>query len=516
MLALIAGIVGCGGESYDLVISSTEGGSVTIPGEGIFTYDEGMVVQLIAEAEVGYRFVNWTGNVSTISNVMAASTNVTMNGDYSITANFVAVYKLAISSTEGGEVTEPGEGTYTYDEGTVVDLTAEAEKGYYFAHWTGDVSTVANLNYATTTITIDDHYSVTADFQRIPPGQFYLTIQSTTGGGVTIPGEGTSTYDEGTVVNLVAEAEEIYRFINWTGDVDTITDPNAATTTITINDNYSIAANFCPEYNPTIAAGWAHTVGLKDDGSLAAVGNNDWGQCDISGWTDIVQVAAGYYHTVGLRGDSTVVAEGWNDYGQCDVSSWTGIVQVTAGYYHTVGLKSDGTLIAAGSNEYGQCDIVGWTDIIQVAAGGHHTVGVKSDLTVVAVGDNTYGRCEVDDWTQIVQVAAGRYHTVGLKSNSTVVAAGRNAYGQCDVTSWTDITLVAAGGYHTVGRKLGGNVGAVGDNEFGQCDINDWTDINQVAGGGHHTVGLKSNGTVVATGWNDYGQCDVDDWMGIT
>jgi len=73
---------------YDLTISSTSGGNVTNPGEETFTYDEGTVVNLTAEAEEGYQFVNWTGNVSTIGNVAAASTNITMNGDYSITANF--------------------------------------------------------------------------------------------------------------------------------------------------------------------------------------------------------------------------------------------------------------------------------------------------------------------------------------------------------------------------------------------------------------------------------------------
>ena len=58
VVALIAGMAGCdGGESYALIIDSTEGGSVTIPGEGIFTYDEGAVVNLTAEAEEGYRFI---------------------------------------------------------------------------------------------------------------------------------------------------------------------------------------------------------------------------------------------------------------------------------------------------------------------------------------------------------------------------------------------------------------------------------------------------------------------------
>jgi len=74
---------------------------------------------------------------------------------------------------------------------------------------------------------------------------------------------------------------------------------------------------------PMIAAGAYHTVGLKSDGTVVAVGDNSEGQCGISGWTSIVQVAAGYHHTVGLKSNGWVVAVGYNDYGQCDVSGWT-------------------------------------------------------------------------------------------------------------------------------------------------------------------------------------------------
>ena len=44
----------------------------------------------------------------------------------------------------------------------------------------------------------------------------------------------------------------------------------------------------------TIAAGGYHTVGLKSDGTVVAVGENDDGQCDVSGWRDIVAIAAGH------------------------------------------------------------------------------------------------------------------------------------------------------------------------------------------------------------------------------
>jgi len=224
----------------DLTTSSTAGGSVTEPGEGVFTYDEGTVVDLVAEAQEGYRFVEWTGDVEEIVDVYAASTTITMNGDYSITANFVAVYDLNTSSTAGGSVTEPGEGVFTYDDGTIVDLVAEAEESYRFVEWTGDVGTIADVYDATTTITMYGDYSITAEFVK----QYDLTISSTAGGSVITPGEGVFTYDEGKVVDLVAEAEEDYQFDEWTGDVGTIADIHDAETTITMYGNYSITANF--------------------------------------------------------------------------------------------------------------------------------------------------------------------------------------------------------------------------------------------------------------------------------
>jgi alpha-tubulin suppressor-like RCC1 family protein len=265
-----------------------------------------------------------------------------------------------------------------------------------------------------------------------------------------------------------------------------------------------------------VSAGLYQSVGLKSDGTVVAVGLNSDGQLGVGLWTDITQVSAGGLHTVGLKSDGTVVATGSNDDGQCDVGTWTGITQVAAGYYHTVGLKSDGSVVAAGNNEYYQCNVTGWTDITQVAAGGYHTVGLKSDGTVVAIGNNYSGECDVDSWTDISQIAAGRAHTVGLKSDGTVVAVGWNLNGQLYVDSWADITQVSAGGQHTVGLKSDGTVVAVGDNEIGQCqNINSWINITQVSAGYSHTVGLKSDHTVIAVGNNDASQCNINGWTNI-
>jgi len=91
LVSLIAVLVpGCTGDGvqYDLAIDSTAGG-VTTPAEGTHTYDDGTVVDLLATPDCGYAFDGWTGDTTDIDDANAAATNITMNADYSITANFV-------------------------------------------------------------------------------------------------------------------------------------------------------------------------------------------------------------------------------------------------------------------------------------------------------------------------------------------------------------------------------------------------------------------------------------------
>lgn len=188
VLALSAGVIGCKGEEvpgiteYALSISSTDGGSTTVPeagctcGEGTESSGgltvpqdcicaEGTEVSIEATPDPGHRFIGWTGDVDTIANVKAASTTITMNDDYLIIANFVRQYSLTLSSTTGGEVTAPGEGVFTYDEGEVVNLVAKAKEGYHFVNWTGDVGTIVDVNVASTTVRMSGDYSTTATFE---------------------------------------------------------------------------------------------------------------------------------------------------------------------------------------------------------------------------------------------------------------------------------------------------------------------------------------------------------------
>jgi len=154
-------------------------------------------------------------------------------------------YKLTISSSIGGSVVSPREATSTHVKDTLVTLIAIPDEGYRFVKWDGDVRTIGDVKSAQTVIKIRSEYSITAEFERIP--EYRLTVSTTVGGRVIKPKEGMSTYRGEKLVQLEAHEDVSYGFVNWTGDVGTIANVDAAVTTIRVDGNYSIRANFQKE-----------------------------------------------------------------------------------------------------------------------------------------------------------------------------------------------------------------------------------------------------------------------------
>jgi hypothetical protein len=166
-VALVMGLASCEGScssapvQYDLTTSSTGGGNVVISGEG--TYLDGTIVTLEAVAAECYEFVKWTG--ANVADPYSAITTVTMDEAKGVIANFALLsYDLTVDSTDGGQVTSPGEDTFPYDCGRVVDLVATPDAYYGFVEWTGDVDNIADAYADSTTITMKGHYSITANF----------------------------------------------------------------------------------------------------------------------------------------------------------------------------------------------------------------------------------------------------------------------------------------------------------------------------------------------------------------
>jgi hypothetical protein len=103
-LTFSTGVAGCGFEAlpegqYTLTISSSRCGYVSRPGEGVFVYDQGTVVELVANPVGDNPFVKWTGDVSTVADVEDATTSITMNDDYAVAATFQCGHAMCFIAT---------------------------------------------------------------------------------------------------------------------------------------------------------------------------------------------------------------------------------------------------------------------------------------------------------------------------------------------------------------------------------------------------------------------------------
>ncbi|MDY6990935.1 MAG: hypothetical protein SWQ30_23075, partial [Thermodesulfobacteriota bacterium] len=219
--------------TYTLTMAVAGNGS-TAPAVGTHTYDAGTVVDISTIADACWQFDTWTGDVADPN---ASSTTVTMDGDKTVTANFAEIpqvtHVLTMAVTGNGSTT-PSVGVHTYDADTIVDISAIADSCWQFVNWTGDV---ADPNASSTTVTMDSDKTVTANFSQIS----YTLTMAVAGNGSTTPAVGAHAYACGTIVDISAIADPCWQFDNWTGDV---ADPNAANTTVTMDGDKTVTANF--------------------------------------------------------------------------------------------------------------------------------------------------------------------------------------------------------------------------------------------------------------------------------
>ena len=329
-----------------------------------------------------------------------------------------------------------------------------------------------------------------------------------------------------------------------------------------------------------IAAGRSFALALKQDGTLVAWGSNSGGQLDVPS-ADIsaqcvlaprtyptpasdserprrfVAVAAGWQHSVALRNDGTVAAWGSNSRGQLDVpENLTGAVQIAAGATHTIALLSDGTVVTWGRTVGGPIDQpVGLSDVIAVAAGRNKNLALTNDGTLI-LWEQSFSRTEglPNDWADVTAAALGdepvalrrdgrvlvrerpwgsKTAPAGLEDVASVAVSCSTPYAlqrNGAVVSWveafdplkefsyangqavrfpnpTNVVSMAAGWRHALAISTGGSVIAWGDNSDGQATVPSGLDnVIDVAAGEAHSLALDSDGRIIAWGLNRDGQ----------
>jgi len=258
---------------YELTISSTSGGSVSTPGEGVHPYYAGTVVELLAEADTGYGFVNWTADpTGTFADASAAETTFTMpSQDVTITAHFGLVYELDMAADPAGvgeAIDVAAEGAYA--AGATVSIRANPAAGYGFVNWTADAPVTFQDETAeeTTFAMPDQAVTVTAHF-----GVAYnLTMAADpVGGGDAIDVTEKGAYAAGATVRIRAVANPGYAFSNWTADATvTFASEIAAETTFTmLAQPLAVTAHF-EEGSPPTEVPTVTTLAATDISSYAS------------------------------------------------------------------------------------------------------------------------------------------------------------------------------------------------------------------------------------------------------
>jgi len=303
-----------------------------------------------------------------------------------------------------------------------------------------------------------------------------------------------------------------------------------------------------------VSAGYTHSLALCSDGSIAAWGDNGFGQLGngsttnstaptavfdggvLSGKT-VIGVAAGDGFSLALCSDGTVASWGYNFNGQLGVNTSTyknpvpvavdragilankTVVEVSAGSSHVLARCSDGTVAAWGYNNDGQ--LGNNSDII------NSKIPVAVDVSGVLSGKFVTGVC------------AGKWHSLVLCSDGSAAGWGNNFNGQLGNNGTTDLSVPAAvvvsgalsgksiislsaGSSHSIavcsdGSALAWGEGGllVNDSLIGRSSVPVAVEsagflagktVTQISAGYAHDLALCSDGTVAAWGYNTDGQ----------
>ncbi len=259
---------------------------VTVVGNGtvsknpdLASYLPGSSVELTATASPGWQFSGWSSDASGSTN----PTNVTMNGNKSITATFTVIpptcYSLTLSHTEQGSdptaspANSAGCSIGQYVAGASINLGgAVPTTGWQISSWTGTNNNSSTASTNSVTMPASAHTASVIYIQI----EYSLTITVAGSGSVTkTPDQPTYHYNDQVQLNAVPATG--WLFSGWSGNLSGNSNP----ATITMTGNKVVTASF-----------------VQND----LIFKDDFASCSAAGWSAATNLSALSFSTQGKTG----------------------------------------------------------------------------------------------------------------------------------------------------------------------------------------------------------------------
>lgn len=314
-----------------------------------------------------------------------------------------------------------------------------------------------------------------------------------------------------------------------------------------------------------IAAGFNHSVVVREDGTVWTWGKNDKGQLgngtkinspipiQVKGLENVIAVSTEHNMTLALKEDGTVWAWGNIAYNNdsstpIQIRELNNIVSISAGIFHSLALKDDGTVWAWGYGSNGALGngtnkssdipvkVEGLKEVSKIEAGNKYSLAILENGTVWAWGlnddyqlgnglnnDNSNIPIQVKGLTDIVSISAGDNYALALKSDGSVFMWGKNSNSNMEEVLGTG-TITIQKYIYKAPTKINGisNVSAIsakdlsifvvidGKYYYGQYPpvhtVTNLENIIALSKGSGHTLALTDDGSLWSWGSNSYGQ----------
>ena len=252
--------------TLDINVNPDSAGGVT----GQSDYPPGFYVTVEAIADPKYEFSHWSDpGAGSFINANSATATYIMPGEATtITANFeLKTYNLTVvpDDPSHGSASDISDNN-PYSQGSSVSLSALANPGYRFTHWTSSGGGIFNpQDNVNTFFTMPaENVTITANFVRV----YELAIESNNNDyGDVLDLTGNGLYPASSTINIAAVPETDHNFIKWTSDAGGVfADSLNDSTTFTMPENdVTITAHFNKPYNISLFSNGNGSIQILDE-----------------------------------------------------------------------------------------------------------------------------------------------------------------------------------------------------------------------------------------------------------